>query len=78
MDKEELTRSLLDRLGMELEAVRNIEVTRTKPSVFVQLYAINDVYTQSHQTIQLAGYNRHFRANWFYGVYGFKFKLICF
>jgi hypothetical protein len=28
MDKEELTRSLLDRLGMELEAVRNIEVTR--------------------------------------------------
>jgi hypothetical protein len=62
--------------GKEQKQVYTFTKNRTKPSVFVQLYAVFNVFTQPHKTIQLVGYNWHFRATWFYGVYGFFIKMM--
>jgi len=50
---------------------------RTKPSVFVLLYDMLDVFTQPHKDLPLVANHRSIGLHWFYGLYDFTFKLIC-
>jgi uncharacterized phage-associated protein len=48
---------------------------RTKPSVFVQLYAVFDIFTQQHKDLPLVANHRSIGLHRFYGLYGFNFSV---